>query len=116
MNRMDENKVREAIIKIRTATNATKEMIKHNKLFFPEYDNSRLKEDIEFFHIEIEALEKQLSKKPNKVKDSYTPKIGEFRVGICPNCLAEVSDRFDVCLDCGQKLDWTENKSERNPF
>ena len=100
MNRMDENKVREAIIKIRTATNATKEMIKHNKLFFPEYDNSRLKEDIEFFHIEIEALEKQLSKKPNK----------EFRVGICPNCLAKVSDRFDVCLDCGQKLDWRENK------
>lgn len=56
----------------------------------------------------IEALEKQLAKKPIEVNDAYTPKNGEFRVAKCPNCGHEVSDRFDVCLDCGQKLDWSE--------
>lgn len=58
----------------------------------------------------IEALEKQLPKIPNEVKDAYTPKIGEFRVGKCPNCEKEVSDRFNVCLDCGQNLDWSGEK------
>ena len=56
----------------------------------------------------IEALEKQLPKKPIEINDAYTPKIGEFRVAKCPNCGKEVSDRFDVCLECGQKLDWSE--------
>lgn len=55
-----------------------------------------------------EALEKQLAKKPIEVNDAYTPKIGEFIVAKCPNCGHEVSDRFDVCLDCRQKLDWSE--------
>ena len=55
----------------------------------------------------IEALEKQLPKKPEEEKDAYTHKIGEFRVGKCPNCLAEVSDRFGVCVDCGQNVDWS---------
>lgn len=61
---------------------------------------------VEHCNIAIEALEKQLPKKPIEVNDTYTPKIGEFRVGTCPNCLVEVSDRFNVCLDCGQKIDW----------
>ncbi len=61
---------------------------------------------VEHCNIAIEALEKQLPKKPIEVNDAYTPKIGKFRVGTCPNCLVEVSDRFNVCLDCGQKIDW----------
>ena len=52
---------------------------------------------VEHCNIAIEALEKQLPKKPIEVNDAYTPKIGEFRVGTCPNCLVEVSDRFNVC-------------------
>lgn len=93
---MDAKKIREAI-----------EALKYINLksVHPFYD---WEEMMEVRDTAIEALEKQLQKKPDKVKDSYTPKIGEFRVGICPNCLAEVSDRFDVCLDCGQKLDWRE--------
>lgn len=63
---------------------------------------------VEHCNIAIEALEKQLPKKPIEVNDAYTPKIGEFRVGTCPNCLVKVSDRFNVCLDCGQKIDWSE--------
>lgn len=62
---------------------------------------------IEYFETAIEALEKQLQKKPKEEKDAYTSKLGEFRVGKCPNCEMEASDRFDICIDCGQKLDWT---------
>lgn len=58
----------------------------------------------------IEALEKQLAKKPIEIDDAYTPKNGEFRVAKCPNCGCAVSDRFDVCLECRQKLDWSEKK------
>lgn len=90
---MDEKKVRETI-----------EDLKNLAELFQNKESPA----VEHCNIAIEALEKQLQKKPDKVKDSYTPKIGEFREGICPNCLAEVSDRFDVCLDCGQKLDWRE--------
>lgn len=55
----------------------------------------------------IEALEKQLPKKPIEIKETYTSKIGEFRVAKCPNCGKEVSDRFNVCLECRQNLDWS---------
>ena len=47
------------------------------------------------------------AKQPNEVKDTYTAKLGEFRVAKCPNCGKEVSDRFDVCLECRQNLDWS---------
>ncbi len=63
---------------------------------------------IEYFETAIEALEKQLPKNPKKEKDAYTSKLGGFRLAKCPNCGKEVSDRFDVCLECGQKLDWSE--------
>lgn len=88
---MDEKKIREAI-----------ETIKSN------YPTSGYYMLCEALDIAIEALEKQLPKKPKKEKDAYTSKLGEFRLAKCPNCGKEVSDRFDVCLECGQKLDWSE--------
>lgn len=86
---MDEKKVREAI-----------ETIKSN------YPTSGYYMLCEALDTAIEALEKQLPKKPKEEKDAYTHKVGEFRAGKCPNCLAEVSDIFGVCVDCGQNLDW----------
>ena len=88
---MDEKKVREAI-----------ETIKSN---YPTSGYCMLCEALD---IAIEALEKQLSKKPIEIKETYTSKIGEFRVAKCPNCGKEVSDRFNVCLECRQNLDWRE--------
>lgn len=88
---MDEKKVREAI-----------ETIKSN------YPTSGYYMLCEALDIAIEALEKQLSKKPIEIKETYTSKIGEFRVAKCPNCGKEVSDRFNVCLECRQNLDWRE--------
>lgn len=87
---MDEKKVREAI-----------ETIKSN------YPTSGYYMLCEALDTAIEALEKQLSKKLIEIKETYTSKIGEFRVAKCPNCGKEVSDRFNVCLECRQNLDWS---------
>ena len=84
---MDEKKVREAIDFIKTLITAGN-------------GDDRL-------YTVIEALEKQLSKKPIEIKETYTSKIGEFRVAKCQNCGKEVSDRFNVCLECRQNLDWS---------
>lgn len=53
----------------------------------------------------IEALEKQIPKKPIMIKD-----VAETYY-ICPECEWAV-DRFDdnYCSDCGQKLDWTKEE------
>ena len=53
----------------------------------------------------IEALEKQIRKKPvvDYVRNSY-------RKYNCPTCKEEVQINYDItyCLECGQKLDWSE--------
>ena len=105
-----EKKVREAIKMLRREIRECKEVM----YFYANVSDSsmiRLQErKIELRQTAIEALEKQLVKKPIEIDDAYTPKIGEFRVAKCPNCRKEVSDRFDVCLECGQKLDWSEDR------
>ena len=105
---MDEKKVREAIKALKITIDIGKQKIEYNKTFEPKNDNEPIEKSIEHTKTAIEALEKQLSKKPIEIKETYTSKIGEFRVAKCPNCRKEVSDRFDVCLECGQELDWSE--------
>lgn len=90
---MDEKKVREAIEDFKKLA----ELLQNKESAAVEHCN-----------IAIEALEKQLPKKPKEEKNDYTFKLGEFIVGKCPNCLSEASERFDICLYCGQKLDWSE--------
>lgn len=92
---MNEKKVKEAIEILKGI-----EEVRGN---LPEDGN----EIEEAFIVAIEALEKQLPKKPIEIKETYTSKIGEFRVAKCPNCGKEVSDRFNVCLECRQNLDWS---------
>lgn len=55
--------------------------------------------------VAIEALEKQIPKKPIMVKDKAETYY------ICSECEMEV-DRFDdnYCSDCGQKLDWSSEE------
>lgn len=102
---MDENKVRETIAKEKETIKTLEDAVVSGKT-----GSLRrwAKDTIENSTIIIEALEKQLPKKPIEINDAYTPKIGEFRVAKCPNCGHEASDRFDVCFECGQKLDWSE--------
>ena len=87
---MNEKKVREAI-----------EIIKSN------YPTSGYYMLCEALDTAIEALEKQLPKKPidkSCVKDNDTT-CGY--VGICPSCNGIVDDSMIVC-DCTQVLDWSE--------
>lgn len=101
---MDEKKVREAIELIKNKIRILEELKNYGSVI-----EERKKKHIGLYNTAIEALEKQLAKKPIEINDAYTHKIGEFRVAKCPNCRKEVSDRFDVCLECGQELDWSEN-------
>lgn len=105
---MDEKKVREAIKALKITIDIGKQKIEYNKTFEPKNDNESIEKSIEYAKTAIKALEKQLPKKPKEEKNDYTFKLGEFIVGKCPNCLSEASDRFDICLYCGQKLDWSE--------
>lgn len=61
------------------------------------------------FDMAIEALEKQIPKKPVDV----ITKDNEFICMICPACeqvAVEFNDKF--CRLCGQALDWTEPYKE----
>ena len=62
---------------------------------------------IETLNMAVDALEKQI---PKKVRIEHAlPKYGY--ASFCPNC-----DRMDIggwsyCPDCGQAIDWNEDKS-----
>ena len=92
---MDERKVREAI-----------EIIKSN------YPTSGYYMLCEALDIAIEALEKQLPKRPNFSGDGYAPD-GTFVYDMweCPCCGEEYEvdyDEYDYCPNCGQRLVWSE--------
>ena len=103
---MDEKKVREVIEILKLLTYIRKRTLA--ALPASARKESLYNNEIAALETGIKALEKQLPKKSIEINDAYTPKIGEFRVAKCPNCGHEVSDRFDICLECGQKLDWSE--------
>lgn len=90
---MDEKKVREAI-----------EVIKGYKKLDEYMNNTRR---LPYCDMAIEALEKQLPKKP---KDKSSVRDGDIfagYVGTCPSCNGVVDDSMIVC-DCTQLLDWSE--------
>ena len=65
------------------------------------WDEEKTKCKICYIPTALEALEKQIPKKPVMIKDKAETYY------ICSECEWEV-DRFDdnYCSDCGQKLDW----------
>lgn len=92
---MDEKKVREAIEIFKGV-----EDVRGN---LPEDGN----EVEEAFYTAIEALEKQIPKKPIKDSNNSVRYIPIFR---CPNCNGKLSG-FGVtryCYSCGQCIDWSE--------
>lgn len=57
-------------------------------------------------NVAIEALEKQIPKKPLNQSDEYDRTYGN-----CPCCgemVVDYPDDFRVCSNCGQRLDWGE--------
>lgn len=60
----------------------------------------------------IEALEKQIPKKPDLVGEGYDDE-GQlvYDTWVCPSCDTSYEcyyDDYDFCPKCGQKIDWSE--------
>ena len=65
----------------------------------------------------MEALEKQIPKKPTPHKVEVEKiKIGNANWGKgttiykCPNCNEFISRTYDYCYNCGQALDWSDTE------
>lgn len=104
--KMDEKKVREAIFCMKSFVDETVcEECDH----YETCDHTRVEDNAK---IAIEALEKQLPKKPTYDGDGYAPD-GTFiwDEWLCPNCGSRYEvdyDDYSYCPNCGQRLDWSE--------
>ena len=102
---MDEKKVREAIErmrKMRDAYNATLRSLPQKTRERSDYNNY-----VDAFLVAIEALEKQLPKKPD-IMDYI---LGDVNFK-CPTCkseyICEKGYEHFYCPNCGQKIKWSE--------
>ncbi len=71
-----------------------------------------IQEDYDVIDMAIEALEKQIPKKPNDIStyEGWVVKSEEgYFFGTCPFCKSHVIIEQKTC-DCGQKLDWEKLK------
>lgn len=105
---MDEKKVREAIYCMKASISETmcEECVNYYKCGHTKMDD--------MMRTAIEALEKQLSKKPkeNGMYRGIFKKIKAYACPTCGNCCLEemMNERqnTDFCWNCGQRLDWSE--------
>ena len=51
--------------------------------------------------IAVEAMERQIPKKPKMPLDAYW---------VCATCGSKVEHPFEHCRRCGQAIDWTEDE------
>lgn len=112
---MDEKKVREAIKEFEIEVQAFEDMISYCKYFEPKNDCGRYEEKIAMRKTAIEALEKQLPKKP-EMRTTYNDFDGRLICykGFCPSCGGVVeSYRNESCRHCTQMLDWSEQEGGR---
>lgn len=76
-------------------------------------DYPELTTQIEFQKLAIEALEKQIAKKPNYVQYDGNHKIGNYHCPACEKILElEPIDHNEkvFCLHCGQAIDWSDDE------
>ena len=92
------------------------EKLKNMRLFMQiEDENNDCKfteYDYKANEMAIQALEKQIPKKPTYEGDGYAPD-GTFVLDdwICPSCSKRYEvdyDDYDYCPSCGQKIDWSD--------
>ena len=61
----------------------------------------------------VQALDKQIPKKPTYEGDGYSNEHLVYDTWICPCCETRYEvdyDDYDYCPNCGQKLDWSDKK------
>lgn len=70
----------------------------------------------EALEVAIQALEKQIPKKPRKT-DSYRGVLKKVYAYVCPTCGNARLEKYMnerqntvFCWDCGQKLDWSDEE------
>ncbi len=69
-----------------------------------EETHKRNKDNLEACTLAIQALEKQVGKKPQEIDI-------DFSTFVCPNCSSTIlymdeKETHNHCLKCGQKFDW----------
>lgn len=80
---------------------------------------AHFKEQLEIFggehheamKVAIEALEKQIPKKPIKQKMKIKDCIDQIRFfekTVCPSCGKGMHCDWKFCFECGQDIDWSE--------
>lgn len=75
------------------------------------YEQGNSGEHIQSVEKAVQALEKQIPKKPTCEGDGYADGHLVYDTWICPCCenRYEVDyDNYDHCPNCGQKLDWSD--------
>lgn len=69
-------------------------------------------EHIKSIEMAIQALEKQIAKKPTYEGDGHTDGHLVYDTWICTCCEKRYEvdyDNYDYCPNCGQKLDWEDD-------
>ena len=61
--------------------------------------------DTEAREVIIEALEKQIKKKPVSKQ-----KFADLHLGFCPSCSQGINSEMCNCDKCGQAIDWSEGE------
>ena len=88
-------------MKIEEAIKGLKNLFSEHELTLPCTDS------LEILHMAIEALEKQIPKKPEEIRHF---RMCNSYAGLCPVCNGGANSEFQYCGDCGQKLDWSEEE------
>ena len=107
------------IEEIKKEIDSLQENYEYIKKTYPSIYKDGLKE-VEQFKVIIEALEKQIPKKPKHVtkKEVYDPDRPfatiDVTTFVCPCCGVKIMFRKTIqrCLECGQKLDWSDDNED----
>ena len=68
------------------------------------------------FEMAIDALEKQVQKKPTKTKIATLNKSPEAisweQIHCCPRCKSNLVSQYKYCPQCGLMIDWSDENEE----
>lgn len=70
-------------------------------------DEECMEKDIEALDIAIEVIKRQMPKRPLAIREKHDFQGNVIlKDGYCPKCKKELSNAYQYCNNCGQKLDW----------